>query len=295
MLANPIPWPDDARCCVSITWDIDAESGLAYRHREGMEQLVATRTQLRYGPRIAIPRLVEVLREREMVQTFFVPGWVIERYPAAIDLLLENGHEIGLHGYLHERMCEISAEEEATALERGLAAYVARVGERPRGWRAPGFTFSKHSADLLIDAGFRYDSSLMGDDMPCVFNGRNGRLIEFPIDWTSDDWPHYMHSRDFGFMMPISAPKRAVEVYEAEFEAAWRYGGHWVTVWHPFLSGRPARLTAILDLVDRIRERGGAWLAPLGAVYDHVEAMIAAGRWTPTEDGLPFHDRPDID
>ncbi|MGV6875246.1 polysaccharide deacetylase family protein [Pseudochelatococcus sp. B33] len=250
---------------------------------------------MRYEPTIAIPRLVELLKNLELQQTFFMPGWVIERYPATVDLLLDNGHEIGLHGYMHERSHDLSLEEEAKLLDRAIEAYVRQVGVKPRGWRAPGFTFSDRSADLLVDTGFEYDSSLMGGEIPSVLATERGSLIEFPVDWTSDDWPHYMHNRDFDFMMPISAPSRAMEVFRAEFDATRDYGAHWITVWHPFLSGRLARLSAIVDLIAYMRECDHVWFARLDQVCSHVQSLIQSKTWTPRVDRLPFHQRPDID
>ena len=112
VIANPIPWPNGARCAVAITWDVDADSGLNYNNPETADNLVTTQSFLRYGPHIAVPRLMEVFRRLDMRQTFFVPGWVIERYPETVDLILENHHEVALHGYIHERSNELSADEE---------------------------------------------------------------------------------------------------------------------------------------------------------------------------------------
>jgi peptidoglycan/xylan/chitin deacetylase (PgdA/CDA1 family) len=63
------------------------------------DNLVAAQSWVRYDPLIAIPRLVEQFARLGLRQTFFVPGWVIEKYPAQIDLLLKKGHEIALHGH----------------------------------------------------------------------------------------------------------------------------------------------------------------------------------------------------
>ena len=87
---------------------------------------------------------------------------------------------------------------------------LAHFGLRPRGWRAPSFAFSKHSLRYLIDQGFDYDSSLMGDDIPYLLRDNSGALLELPTQWTLDDWPHYMHNRDFNYTIPISAPQRAL-------------------------------------------------------------------------------------
>ena len=180
MIANPIPWPDGARCAVAMTWDMDADSAFNWYNQQTADNLVAAQSWTRYDPLIAIPRLVEQFARRDLRLTFFVPGWVIEKYPAQIDLLLKNGHEIALHGYLHERSNEIDKDDELYWLGRGLEAYRKHVGAGPRGWRAPSFAFSKHSLRYLLEAGFQYDSSLMGDDIPYALRDGNATLLEFP-------------------------------------------------------------------------------------------------------------------
>ena len=287
MIANPLPWPGGNRCAVALTWDVDADSGLNYRYPDSADMLVASQSQVRFGPAIAVPRLIEVLRRLEMRQTFFVPGWVIERYPAAIDLILDNGHELALHGYLHERSNELSREQESAVLGRSLEAFRRRTGREPRGWRAPAFAFSKHSLDLLVAAGFDYDSSLMGDEIPYLLEGRAGRLVELPTDWTFVDWPNYMHNRDFNYAMPIAAPQRAMEVFRAAFDAAHEYGALLITVWHPFLSGRLARLHAIVEFVEYMRNRGNVWFACLDEVCDHVQSAMREGAWQPRVEKIP--------
>lgn len=293
MIANPIPWPDGARCAVAFTWDMDADSAFHWYNQEGGDNLVATQQWVRYDPLIAIPRLIEQFARRQMRLTFFVPGWVIEKYPAQIDLLLQNGHEIALHGYLHERSNEISQEDELYWLGRGLDAYKRHIGKGPRGWRAPSFAFSKYSLRYLIDAGFEYDSSLMGDDIPYVVEDRaGGSLTELPVDWTLDDFPHYAHNRDLGYRMPIESPARAHEVFRSEFDAAWEYGALWITVWHPALSGRLARFKAVLELIDYMQAKGGVWFARLDEVCDHVHKLVADGRWTPRRETIPPYHSP---
>ncbi len=292
MIANTIPWPNGARCAVAVTWDMDADSGLNWYNRETADNLIATQSYVRYDPLIAIPRIAAQLARLDMRQTFFVPGWCIEKYPAEIDLLLKNGNEIALHGYLHERSNELSAEDERYWLQRAIAAYTKHVGKPPRGWRAPSFAFSKYSLRYLIDAGFDYDSSLMGDDIPYALREGGDLLLEFPTDWTLDDWPHYVHNRDFRYTMPISAPQKAIEVFRAEFDAAWEYGGLWICVWHPFVSGRLARLRAALELIAYMQAKGGVWFARLEEVCDHVRKLMAEKTWQPRVETLPLYRSP---
>lgn len=292
MIENPVPWPNNARCAVAITWDLDADSGLNYYHREHADTLIASQTQTRYGPNIAVPRLMDLGRRFEIPQTFFVPGWVIENYPRAITQITENGHELALHGYLHERPNEQSESDELYWLERAIEAYRQHLGRRPTGWRAPSFAFSKYSLRYLINAGFEYDSSLMGDDVPHLLKNGADTLIELPTQWQLDDWPHYMHNRDFNMAMPISAPQRALEVYRSEFDAAWDFGGVWISVWHPFVSGRPSRVKAIIELIEYMREKGDVWFATTQQIHDHIKGLLAREQWQPRIETLPVYESP---
>jgi hypothetical protein len=130
------------------------------------------------------------------------------------------------------------------------------TGERPRGYRAPTYKFSRHTLTHLVNEGFVYDASLMGDDVPYLLDNATGRVVELPSHYALDDWPHFMASRDFNYFMSIKAPRQAMEVYAAEFDAMWEYGGLWIAVWHPFLSGRLARCVAIAELIEYMHKKG---------------------------------------
>jgi peptidoglycan/xylan/chitin deacetylase (PgdA/CDA1 family) len=292
LIANPPPWPDGARCAACFSFDMDVESLLHLYHREAAPSRLATSSALRYGPTVAIPRLIEIFRRYEMRQTVFVPGWCIETYPAAVAALVEAGHEIGHHGWLHERPNTLSAGDEERVLDRALAAFDRVVGRRPSGYRAPAYALSEHTPRLLVDRGFDYDASLVGDDIPYLLRTGNGSLVELPSDFALDDWVQYVNMKEFGFMMPIQAPERAMEVFRAEFDAAWAHGGLWISVWHPFVSGRLARADAMIRLIEHMQEKGGVWFAPMAEIAAHVRRVIAEGRWTPRVDDVPFWTEP---
>ena len=107
-------------------------------------------------------------------------------------------------------------------------------------------------------------------------------MLELPTDWPLDDWPHYMHNRDFRFTMPIASPRYATEMFRAEFDAAWNHGALWVSVWHPFLSGRLAKLDAVVELIDYMQGEGRRLVRdlrgdrPSRAGPDRCRALAAA-------------------
>jgi peptidoglycan/xylan/chitin deacetylase (PgdA/CDA1 family) len=227
-----------------------------------------------------------------MRQTFFLPGWCMERYPAAVETILRGGHEIAHHGYLHEHPNACEPEEELAWLRRASDVIERMTGARPRGFRAPSYRFSRHTLDFLIQEGFTYDASLMGDDIPYLLENPRGRLVELPSHYALDDWPHFMASRDLSYLMQPRSPEEGMDVYRAEFDAMWEYGGLWIAVWHPFLSGRLARCVAIAKLIEYMHHQGQVWFATLEDITAHVQRVIADGSWKPRVDRLPYYEGP---
>ena len=110
---------------------------------------ISLSSSLRYGARVAVPRIAEIWKHFGLRQTMFVPGWCVETYPAAIEALLEGGHEIAHHGWLHERPNQLSRDDEEAVLVRGIEAIRAATGSAPTGYRCPSGAFSEHTLDLL--------------------------------------------------------------------------------------------------------------------------------------------------
>jgi peptidoglycan-N-acetylglucosamine deacetylase len=291
VIQNPIRWPEGRRCAVAFTFDMDAESLLHVYFNDTAPNRVAMASMLRYGPEVAVPRIVAAFRRFDLRQTFFVPGWCLERYPQTVRLLQDHGHEIAHHGYMHEKLNQLAPEDERACLRRGIEAIVTATGRRPRGFRAPSWAFSRHTLDFLVEEGFDYDASLAGHDIPYLVANKNGSLVELPADIVMDDWTQYVCLKDFGYLLPIASPQRAAEVWRAEFDAAWNHGGLWISIWHPFVSGRLARCDAMIELIEHMRAKGGVWFARLDEIAAHVRQEVAAG-WTPRVDHLPFWEAP---
>jgi peptidoglycan/xylan/chitin deacetylase (PgdA/CDA1 family) len=286
-----VAWPGGARCAVCISWDVDADSLVLHRRPDRGYELYGGLSWLRYDE-VAVPKIVEVLARYGIRQTFCVTGWCIERYPAMCEAILAGGHEIAHHGYLHEAPNELSPEQELEELQRGIELIERFTGSRPTGWRAPYASPSSRSAELLVQEGFLYDSSLMSDSTPFVIQAGGGELIELPIDGTMSDWPQFAHVPDLGYLMSPKAPEAAMDVYRAEFDAAYELGGLWISIWHPHVSGRPARLLAWSRLIEYMQKRTGVWFATLDEIARHVRACVDDGTFEPRVVSLPYYDAP---
>ena len=292
MIENPPPWPGGARCAVAFSFDMDADSIVHLNHPRTVNQELHGLTYMRYDPLVAVPRLVSLFRDREVPVTFFVPGWVIERYPRAVEGIVEAGHEIAHHGYLHEWPNQQSEAEERDSLERGIALIERVSGAKPRGYRAPYYGIAQRTLDLLIEADFDYDSSLPADDVPLILDNGKGSLVELPMPAAIDDYNQYVSSRSFDYLMRIASPQTAIDVFRAEFDAMWEFGGLWVAVWHPAVSGRLSRAAALRGLIEHMRDKGDVWFATHAQVAAHVRSLIAGGAWSPRIDRVPYYDAP---
>lgn len=294
MISNPIKWPEGAKCACCLTFDMDADSLVHLDHPDDSYRRVSTVSMLRYGPTVAVPRIVETYRRLGLKQTFFIPAWCIEQYPKAVETILKGGHEIGHHSYIHENPIAQSREDEAYWLDLGIDIIKRATGVAPRGWRAPLYNFSDHSLDLLLERGFKYDTSLMGDDIPYVIRSRKdgGELIEIPSHWGLDDWPQFVQCADLDYMMPIRSARNGFELFIDEFDAAYEHGGLWVPVIHPFVSGRLARWRVFTEFLEKVLARDDVWFAPLEEIAAYVRAQVDAGHHKPRIELIPQYPAP---
>ncbi len=222
---------------------------------------------------VAMPRILKILEREAVPATFFVTGHTAETYPGQTRAIVEAGHEIGHHGYLHENPIELSPEEEERVLLRGLDALNTVAGVRPIGYRSPSWDNSPSTIDLLLKHGFRYESSLMGDDFtpywcrtgdvidpdgPYLF-GQEVDLVEMPVSWLLDDFPHFEYIRLPTRVSPgLSAASKVEEIWREEFDFMTRDipDGVFTLTMHPQVIGRGHRLMMLERLIAHFKDAG---------------------------------------
>lgn len=107
--------------------------------------------------------MLEFLDEREIEATFFVLGWVAERYPDLVREIAERGHEVASHGCSHRRVDQLSREEFRDEVVRSRALLEELSGQPVRGFRAPSFSLvpgTEWALEVLAEEGYEYDSSV---------------------------------------------------------------------------------------------------------------------------------------
>jgi peptidoglycan/xylan/chitin deacetylase (PgdA/CDA1 family) len=249
-------WPDGKRSTLLLTYDMDADSSWISR---GLDEPVA-RSAGQFEVNVGTPCLLELMKWFGLKSTFFTPGWIAEQYPKMVEAVINDGHEIGLHGYLHEPPPGLSEAEEIEIVRRGSAALEKMTGKRPIGYRSPIWQFSKNTVRILHKAGFKYTSDFMHTLLP-TFNEVDGKpidMINLPGSWVLDDAVY------FQFHITIrTAMRRAadvLEIYKEEFRAVHTAGGLFVLVMHPQLSGRPSRVLMLKEFMDYVKGFEGVWL-----------------------------------
>ena len=257
---------------VCLTFDYDNVSSTIARG--GTTPTLLSRGE--FG-QVGADRLLKLLAAESVPSTWFIPGHTIASYPASVAAIRDAGCEIGHHGWTHRVPATLSPEGEEEELVRGLDAINRLTGRAPAGYRSPAWDLSQYSVELLLKHGFQYDSSLMGQDTlpyqirqgdrvsllePMVF-GPDTSLVEMPIHWSLDDFPHFEYNRSEAGIMPGHMNAGLVlENWLGDF--AWMkrmdQWGVLTYTFHPHIIGRGHRMLILEKLIRTLRDEGATFV-----------------------------------
>ena len=260
---TPKRWPGGARVAVALSFDFDAETSW---FRRGLHS-PASMSRGAYGARVGVGRILRVLDTYGVKASFFIPAVAGQLHPKPVDAILDAGHEVGVHGWIHESARDLTGEEERDLLSRAFDYWRERLGRPPAGIRTPSWDFTEYTLEILLDLGFIYDSSLMGDDRPYELtqNGKATGLVELPVEWLLDDYPYLQIQMDGG-MMPHIKPADVLDIWKREFEVAREEGTMFLLTMHPQVIGHRSRLAMLEDLVHYLKDQPDVWFATHEAI-----------------------------
>jgi polysaccharide deacetylase family protein (PEP-CTERM system associated) len=143
-----------------LTFDVEE-----YFHAEALAGVVRPDDWPTFGSRVvdATERLLDILDYADARATFFVLGWVADRQPGLVQEIHARGHELACHGYSHQMISRLTQQEFAEDVKRAKKVIEDIAGTRVIGYRAPTFSVTRQtlwSLEVLMEAGFRYDSSI---------------------------------------------------------------------------------------------------------------------------------------
>jgi peptidoglycan/xylan/chitin deacetylase (PgdA/CDA1 family) len=249
-----------------VSFDFDGPSPYLWNSCDRPQVVVGELEQRRFGPRVGVWRILDVLGDLAIKGSFFIPGAIVDAHPDAVEAILAGGHEVGLHGYMHERVEQLTSSDLSDVLNRSVGALARIGGVGPFGYRSPSWEMTVDAWSALRASKVAYDSSLMGSDVPYVIDG----LVEVPVEWALDDAVFYRFTP--GTIRPPVPPRQLLETWIEEIEAAKRYGSLVMLTMHPWISGRAGRAVALRSLLERCIEDPQIWLATAGSIAAHHRA-----------------------
>ncbi|HKS13617.1 MAG TPA: polysaccharide deacetylase [Pseudomonas sp.] len=255
-------WPQGKRAAFCFSVDVDADAPYLWTHRA----VTATPSlgqleQRRFGLRVGIWALLDLLDRFAIKASFFVPAAVAEANPRLLPAFVERGHEIGLHGFFHEIVSQSSDDEFSAALDASLATFLRQTGQRPAGFRSPAWDMTPHMLAELRRQGL-YDSSLMGAHHPYSIDG----VTEVPVQWQLDDAIHFKFNGDGSDHWRPAAPGPVLDGWLDEWQGLRRMGGLFMLTVHDWISGRAQRLVMLEKLLTQVLADDTTWVATVGEI-----------------------------
>ncbi len=269
------PWPEGKIAAMTLGIDVDAET-VWWEDPDTRQAAPGALSHGRYGPRVALPKLLDLLDRHRVRATFFVPSWVADTYPQTLRAIVASGHEVGAHGARHESPSTLTREEEVRILRESRAALEKQTGRRVVGYRAPSWALSPASLDLVAREGFLYSSNLMDADLPYVHE-RPAGLVELPVSWVLDDAAHFWFDEE-SWNKPIVSAASVLGIWKEEFEAIYEQGGYFNLTLHPQFIGRPARLKMLDEFLGWVGGFPAVWVATGEEVARRVKDTAAGAK-----------------
>ncbi|MGW4591396.1 polysaccharide deacetylase family protein [Amycolatopsis thermoflava] len=264
---RPESWPGGAKVAVALSFDSDHETPAL---RDG-EVLPGKLSQGEYGARVGVPRILNLLRRFEAPSTFFMPAVSALLHDGEAKSYVDEGHEVALHGWIHERNTQLPPEAERDLAFRAADTLERLVGTRPVGIRTPSWDLSADSLRIVRELGLTYDSSLMADDdcYEILTDGEPTGIVELPVEWIRDDMPYFMMDR-FTSLRPYTPPRGVLSIWRDEFDVAYAENGIFQLTLHPHCIGHRSRITILTELLEHIASHEGVWFATHAQIAEHV-------------------------
>lgn len=240
-----------------------------------------------FAGEVGSPRLLKLFKKYGLKTTWFIPGHSLETFPEQMRMVVDDGHEVGIHGYSHENPIEMTEQQEEAVLLKSISLAEQFTGRRPTGYVAPWWEFSRVTNSLLLKHGIKYDHSLMHDDfhpyyvregdnwtkidysrpaqdwMKPLVRGKETDLIEIPGSWYLDDLPPMMFIKTSPNSYGFANPRDIEQLWRDQFDWIYREYDYAVFVMtiHPDVSGRPQVLLFHERLIEYMNQHAGVcWL-----------------------------------
>lgn len=279
---------------IIVAYGIDVDAVAGWLGSYGGEDSPDDISRGLFAGEIGTPRLLKLFEKYNLKTTWFIPGHSIETFPEQTKMVVDAGHEIGIHGYSHENPIAMTEQQEEDVLLKCIDLVEKVSGKRPTGYVAPWWEFSNITNELLLRNGIKYDHSLMHNDfspyyvrvgdkwtrinydqpadswMKPLERGEETDLIEIPANWYLDDLPPMMFIKKSPNSHGFVNPRDIEQMWKDQFDWVYRendYAVFTMTI-HPDVSGRPQVLMMHERLIEYINSHEGVRWATFDEIAD---------------------------
>ena len=269
---RPKTWKGGARCAVALSFDSDHETSDL---RDGGKS-IGRLSWGQYGNRVGVPRILKLLDSHGIKATFYVPAVTALLHPDEQRRVIAEGHEIGIHGWIHELNSVLPFEAERELMLRSAETLEKITGKRAVGLRTPSWDFSPNTLRIEKELGLVYDSSLMADEdcYELLLDGEPTGIVEFPVEWVRDDAVYFMMNRSSS-LRPYTPPTDVLDIFRRELDAAWDDGGIFQLTCHPHVIGYRSRIWILDELIRHAKTKGSVWFATHAEIVDWAKTHSA--------------------
>jgi peptidoglycan-N-acetylglucosamine deacetylase len=269
---RPQRWKNGARCAFALSFDSDHETN---ELRDGGKS-IGRMAWGQYGNRVGVPRILKILKTHGIPATFYVPAVAALIYPDEQRRVIDEGHEIGIHSWIHELNSVLPYEAEKDLMMRAADTLEQITKVRPVGARTASWDFSPHTLRIEKEMGLLYDSSLMADEdcYELLMDGEPTGVVELPVEWVRDDAVYFMMHR-FQSLRPYTPPTDVLDIFRREFDAAPAEGGIFQLTTHPHIIGYRSRVWILEELIRHAKAKGDVWFATHRDVVEYAKANAA--------------------
>jgi putative urate catabolism protein len=205
-----------------------------------------------YGSRAGVWRILNLFARYKQPLTVYGVAMAMERNPAAVDAMLEAGHEIASHGWRWINYQYVPLEVEREHMQRAIEIHTRLTGERPLGWYT-GRTSPNTRKLVVEDGGFVYDADDYNDDLPWYDTrhvGKSGKP-QLIVPYTLD-----ANDMRFATAQGFNTGDDFFEYLKDSFDVLYAEGGRMMSVGlHCRLAGRPGRAASVEKFIRYVRSK----------------------------------------